>query len=84
MGEGEGVGWGVRQGSWKREEVKHILGNGKESMFFMKTSRKEAHQFLNEPTNHRRNRGVGRGILGALCDQGPLSKSFFWYLLPLG
>ena len=23
MGEGEGVGWGVRKGSWKREEVKH-------------------------------------------------------------
>lgn len=72
MGEGEGIGWDVRKGSWKREEVKHILGNGEESMFFMKTSRKKVHQFFNEPTNHRWNRGVGRGILSALCDQGAL------------
>ena len=76
MGEGEGIGWGVRKGSWKREEVKHILGNGKESMFFMKTSRKKAHQFLNEPTNHRWNRGVGKGILGTLCDRGLCENHF--------
>ena len=53
MGEGKGHWMGCQEGILEEEEVKHILGNGKESMFFMKTSRKNAHQFLNEPTNHR-------------------------------